>query len=91
MIISQEDVVKNHYRKIGREGGLKHRSRRQADVVEACKEMRRGDMKSRAAHKILGTQGYRMADGRLIKFEQALTLPTFQRHYWAKAKCDSKW
>jgi hypothetical protein len=79
-------------RSMAQKGGLKHRSTKQSEIIEACKDMRARDpkIKAKEAYKRLLNTGHHLQDGRIIRFgKKPLALATFTSRYWPKQKCCS--
>jgi hypothetical protein len=79
---SQQIVKRNFARKGGR------RSRQQANIMDACKDIRSRspNVKAKQAYHVLSHEGHRMLNGEVIRFRKPMALSTFQTRYWTKAK-----
>jgi hypothetical protein len=89
----QQDEVertRQYHRNMTRAGGFAHRSAKQPpEITEACKCMYASNRKIAAKQgydKLMSKDGYRMPDGRVIRFKGELAFETFRTRYWPKRK-----
>lgn len=84
----QEELerFRQYHRSIAQKGGRAHRSTRQLEIVEACKDMyaRYPKIAAQEAYVKLSGEGHRMPDGRGIRFKRQIAFETFRTKYWPK-------
>jgi hypothetical protein len=84
----QEELerFRQYHRSIAQKGGRAHRSTRQPEIVEACKDMyaRNSKIAAKKAYEKLSDKGHEMPDGRVIRFNRPITFETFRTKYWPK-------
>jgi hypothetical protein len=76
--------LRQYHRSVAQKGGRAHRSTKQQDIIDACKDMYARDPKitAKPAYRKLGGTGHKMPDGRVVRFERQIAFETFRTGYW---------
>jgi hypothetical protein len=86
----QEELerIRKYHRTFARKGGRAQQSRKQPEIMEACKDIRAHNPKitAKKAYEMLHRGGYKMPDGRVIRFAKPMAFESFRQRYWSKPK-----